>query len=287
MPSLSHQTASGERPAAPVEAKGGPLSERIASGRPNSQKACSNTRSDMLMVGAFDRLAAQQTAAQAIAQRQRVTAALVASAEPTLEIGAPDIVGRLHGGKRLPERRGLPTPTPRLDQSLPLEPFPDRARCRLLGVRVQLAQLYSQFARPPMRVPLAQRKRGFNQVPRPFPAMRMRCPATVPQSGRPVLAVTLKPDIARRPADPRLPAQFAHRPLAFQCRNDKAHSFVHDAGLFPRHRQVLPAVHRNLPTMYPVYPLSGIQSVYSVRDLTGLYLRAQRRNPGEGALQRF
>src|SRR5262245_11463693 len=233
-------------------------------------------RPDMLMVGTFDRLAAQQTAAEAIAQRQRITAALVASAEPTLEIGAPDIVGRLHGGKRLPERRGLPTPTPRLDQSLPLEPFPDCARCRQVGVRVQLAQLHPQLARPPMRVPLAQRKRGFDQVPRPFPAMRMRCPVTVLQSCRPFLAVTLKPDIARRPADPRLPAQFAHRPLAFQSRNNKAHSFVHDAGLSPRHRQVLPAVHRNLPTMYPVYP---------VRDPIGLLCQGSNRSvPASGAL---
>src|SRR5262245_10480514 len=75
-------------------------------------------RSDMLMVGTFDRLAAQQTAAEAIAQRQRITAALVASAEPTLEIGAPTSLGACtagngcrNGGVCRRQRRGLISPS--------------------------------------------------------------------------------------------------------------------------------------------------------------------------------
>src|SRR6266481_1039205 len=41
MPSLIHQIASRDNPATPGEAKGGPLSERIARGKPCSLKAAS------------------------------------------------------------------------------------------------------------------------------------------------------------------------------------------------------------------------------------------------------
>lgn len=70
-PALISFTDSLDRPPAPREAKGEPLSERRWCGKPNSREGGVEHRPDMIGVRAPQVLAAQQIAAMGIAERQR------------------------------------------------------------------------------------------------------------------------------------------------------------------------------------------------------------------------
>src|SRR5512135_1878263 len=89
MPSRNHQTESLERwNKALGLAKGTPLSERMASGRPRSQ----NSRSKA--VKASSSFAQQQEARGLIGDGQWIAVAPVAELELALEVGAPQVIGR-------------------------------------------------------------------------------------------------------------------------------------------------------------------------------------------------
>src|SRR6185369_10893885 len=74
--------------------------------------------------------------------------------------------------------------------------------------------------------------------------------------------VPMPPFVTRLPADPSFRAQTRHHRPFFLRRHHKPQAFFHDAGLSPRHRQILPPTIENLSTMYPV-PF--------VRDVSGPY----------------
>ena len=89
-PRRSHQTDSRERLNNPFgEAKGTPLSERIASGKPRSL----NNRSKAVKANCSwldsHRFTQQQIARCMIGDRERIAIALVAELELTLVVGAP------------------------------------------------------------------------------------------------------------------------------------------------------------------------------------------------------
>ena len=148
-PSLIHRAASCDSPPAPTEANGGPLSERIDSGSPNSQNAASKAGRTCAPSGS-------STASQR--NRKRLIPSLsvsgsqlfVASAKPALEIGAPCRVGRVDRLERRRKRRTAPARPPRLRQPLLAQPVADRAprRRRLLGKT--LAKLPAQLLGTPV-----------------------------------------------------------------------------------------------------------------------------------------
>ena len=126
-PALIARTENRDRPPAPVEANGGPLSERSATGRPCSRKAASRI-GQTWSIGARHRLAAQKVAAVRIRQGQGLAPRPVAGPEPALEIDAPHVVGRSARGKRRRARRHAPAQPALHRQTLAIAP--DRARRR-------------------------------------------------------------------------------------------------------------------------------------------------------------
>src|SRR5574338_754841 len=126
MPSLIHQTESGVRPRTPVEAKGGPLSERIALGSPNSSNANRGWAGRARCPGCELPRSAKESAAR-VAQRQRIAAIVRGQPEVALEVDAPDVVGLAAGGEGLRERRRPPPPPTRRHEAVALEHLADRA----------------------------------------------------------------------------------------------------------------------------------------------------------------
>ena len=75
-------------------AKGTPLSERMAAGRPRSREQPLEGGEGELFARRFQSLAQQQIARGVIGDGERVAIAPVAELELALEVGAPEIVGR-------------------------------------------------------------------------------------------------------------------------------------------------------------------------------------------------
>src|ERR1700686_4943362 len=94
MPSLSHQTESFERlNRAFGLAKGTPLSERMANGKPRSRNSRSKAVQAVSSRVDPQRFAQQQEAGGVVGGGQRVTVPPIAELELALEVGAPQIIG--------------------------------------------------------------------------------------------------------------------------------------------------------------------------------------------------
>src|SRR5712692_8355822 len=102
-----------------------------------------------------------QIAAMAVSERQRINPAVVAGAEPTLEIGRPLVIGRRdrRHGPPLIERR--PAPLDRRDQPGTFENIADRRSRRPAGLGSPTIEHRPQLARPQMREAPAQRNDRF------------------------------------------------------------------------------------------------------------------------------
>jgi hypothetical protein len=100
MPSLISHTDSRDNPPIAREAKGAPLSVRIASGRPYWRKADLEDGFDLRRVGLSHRLTAQEVARAGIRNGQRIDALAVLGAAPALEIGTPHAIGLAGRGER-------------------------------------------------------------------------------------------------------------------------------------------------------------------------------------------
>src|SRR5262249_57515194 len=100
--------------------KGGSIVAAQRHRQPELAECRLEARADMLVIGGGHRAADQGIAAEGVAYRQRIAARPVRGAEPTLEVDAPDVVGRLHGRKRLLigwRRRRSPTKLARFSHS--------------------------------------------------------------------------------------------------------------------------------------------------------------------------
>ena len=119
MPSLTQCTARRERPPAPVEANGGPLSVRIARGKPNSSKTRSNTGRTPSPVGAVIRQSRRNRlcASEIVSGSQRWPSAVrnqpLKSAHQTSFGAVAAKNGRLAGSARRRRRRGWLSPSRR------------------------------------------------------------------------------------------------------------------------------------------------------------------------------
>ena len=111
MPSRSHQTESLERlNRAFGLAKGTPLSERMACGRPRSRNSCSKAVTASVFAGRFEGLAQEQEARGMVGDGERIAVAAVAELELALEVGAPEIIGAGAGGQRRARARARRCP---------------------------------------------------------------------------------------------------------------------------------------------------------------------------------
>jgi len=214
----------------------------------------------MKTVGPLHALEAQKIAAARIADRHRVAALPVAGRKPALEVGAPDVVGPADRLERRRKRRTPPARPPRLRQPFLAQPVADRAPGRRRRLRKTLAKLPAQLLGTPGGMTLAERQRRLDQLLIARPTMADRRPAALLQSLRAFTPITLKPFVAGLPTDSELGADLAHHRFVLARRDHKPHSFVHRAGLTPRHRRGPPRRAIDLSTMYPAQ---------SVSDLTG------------------
>src|SRR5580704_13535498 len=260
MPSFSHHNDSVDSPPVAVEANGGPLSDRIASGRPNSQNASSNTGRTWPW-SPRHRLAAQQAAAPRIAQRQGIAARPIAGPEPALEVDRPYRIRFACCGERLRMGRAL-RPTAAFVRQAPLgQPIADRARRRQLDARTQLAKLVPPLLGAPA-IMRAQRQYIVHQLRLTRPAMFVRRPAAVLQTLHAFALIPPQQPVPRLTTDAGLRTQLRHHRPFLLRRQHKPHPLFHDAGLFPRHRQALLPSIENLSTMYPVQTVSYLSGPY-------------------------
>ena len=215
-------------------------------------------------------LAAQEIAAARVVERQRIAALLVVGQKPALEVGAPDVVGRVDRLQRRGKGRTAPAWPARLRQPFLAQPVADRAPGRRRLLRKSPAKLLAQLLGTPGGMTLAQRQSRRHQFLITRPAMVDGRAAALLQPLRALSPIPPKPFVAGLPADPELGADLAHHRLVLARRNNKSHPFVHRAGLTPRHRRGPPRRAIDLSTMYPVQ---------SVSDLTGSNTAARIGSP--------
>ena len=219
-----------------------------------------------------------------VRDRQRIAALSVGGAEPALEVGAPDLVRRRRRQERPAHRPSASPPPARLAQPLAAEQVADRARRRPDYRRPLAQQLGSQLLRPPVRMAQPQADDRLGQCIRQTMRRPTRRPRPVGQAAERVDAIASQPLVAGLATNPIPLTERGHRQLAAQPLGNEHHPFVHDAGLFPRHRQV------PLPTMMTCHPcrrskLLPMSPDHTVRlPLTPTLSRRERvaRSAGEG-----
>src|SRR6516162_2294269 len=224
-------------------------------------------RPHMLLVRSRHSLTAQQVTAVRVSQGERITPPAVAGAKPTLEIGAPHVVGRAHCRKRLRVGRTAPALARPADNTLAPQPLPDRAGRRHRQLGMALDQLHPQLFWPPVRPTLAQPQyRLHHGEVMCLAVLQWRARALRQTRGafRDISAEPLVPGLA---ADPVFTAQRRHLILAGQNPSDKLHPLVHVTGRFPRHRQVPPAGISNLSPIHPVNSVTTLSGPYTRRPL--------------------
>ncbi len=153
MPSRSHQTESLERLNKALGlAKGTPLSERMASGRPRSRNSRSKAVQARSSRVEFERFAQQQEARGMVGDGQRIAVAPIAELELALEVGAPQLIGRSAFGQRR-AARAVARPAAALDQAVAVENRMDGAFGRNPDVAVEPPdQELADLARTPVRL---------------------------------------------------------------------------------------------------------------------------------------
>src|SRR5262249_17781940 len=144
------------QPAGPAVRKGRTIVAAQRTRQPELAECRLEARAGMLVIAGGQRAADQGIAAEGVAYRQRIAARPVRGAEPTLEVDAPDVVGRLHGRKRLLIGWTASASAALAHQIGPLQPVADRTRRRDHPIRVLLLQLHTQLLRSLPREALLQ-----------------------------------------------------------------------------------------------------------------------------------
>src|SRR6516225_7352121 len=234
----------------------------------------------ILLVRSRHGLTAQQVTAVRVGQGERIAPPTVAGTKPTLEIGAPHVVGRAHCRKRLRVGRTAPPLARPAGHTLAPQPFPDRAGRRHRQLGMVLNQLHPQLFWPPMRPTLAQPKHRLHHGDLVCLAVLQRCVRALRQTRGAFRDVPAEPLVAGLAADPVFAAQHRHLILARQNPSDKLHSLVHLTGRFPWHRQVPPddvqTCHPSIrSTLLPIYPVRTGLSALAYQFLGGILSNAE------------
>src|SRR3954447_16697868 len=141
-----------------------------------------DNRPDMIVVGAAQRLAAQQVTAVSVTQRQRLTMRAVAGQKPTLEVDAPNIVGAAAMGKRRARRRAAAAQPSLHRQAFAIEQFSDCARCRPGDRRCMALEPGPYLHRSPGRMFPPRHQAPLRDSSRYRLRVIERCPRTIDQT---------------------------------------------------------------------------------------------------------
>jgi hypothetical protein len=202
-----------------------------------------------------------QETAVAIGHRQRIDPPLVPGPEPTLEVGAPFVVGSRHrrAGPSLVE--WLTAPLHRRDQACALENTPDRRGRRPSRLRCLALKYRQNLARPQIRKTPPNPNHPLDDCSiRGLPTPQ-RCMRVILKPPRSAALLALAPLIKRVAANPVAPANLRYAPVPALILQKHPNTFFHPTGLSKWHRRALPTMHSetcrgssrsNLSVIYPV-----------------------------------
>src|SRR6516162_9783947 len=198
MPSLIHQMAKWESPAGAQEAKGGPLSVRMASGSPYSRKADSK-------MGCTTRAVVRSRPSHRRRNRLKpseMVSVCTAHPEVPLEVGAPDGVRSVVAKERSRVWRcSAPSGAAGHHQATPAENPRHRAARRKIQSRVLRRQGQEQFLGTPERMASSGTHDELGHFLRDSGGMAVRSTRPVKKRSRAIGGVALDPLVARLPAD--------------------------------------------------------------------------------------
>src|SRR5713101_6895254 len=182
-----------------------------------------------------NRTAAQQVTAEGVGHGEWITGRAIAGAEPTLEVNAPDIVGR-HNRWHASRRRCSPPPrfTPPAEP-LSLQQIADGAQRRPVLLRPPCQQLDPQFLRPPARMLLTHNGDRLGLRLGDCPGHHMRCARALCQPCLPLRPKTRQPLVAGLAAHPIFLTQRRHAVFFRHQRVHQSHPQFHGTDLVPRH----------------------------------------------------
>ena len=214
--------------------------------------------------GARQPIADQQVPRGGVLQCEWVDPNPVPSAEPTLEVDGPDVVGALRSCKRLTPRRSTLPPFPTTYKPCTVEDVPCGAGRRPTTLWLHGSQPRHQLLRPPRWTLPPGRNKPLSHWTWRRIGMTTRSSTTVTQFLPAKGLEPVDPLVARLATDAELPAQLHECHFPSLPPLDKAHLLSFWARLFPRQhtppdgfppssRNVLPMCPVYLLPMYPVY----------------------------------
>src|SRR5262245_1227079 len=223
-------------------------------GQPKMAKRPLAIRTGLTVGGAAQGIAAQEETARAIAQGQWVAKLSITHPKLAFEVGAPQLIGRHRFSEGRAIGRAVALASTGFDQALTFEQL-----CRRAGRgQRQLGAMPLEPVEHLNRSPVAMAPTHAHDLQCRFLAhgvgVVVRRTRTLFKACLAQLAITFQPLVSRLAAYCENAAQLAQAAFATFNFTNKTEAFVHGTGLFPRHRQVLPA--RILSTCYPCPQIS-------------------------------
>ena len=147
------------------------------------------------------RVAPQDVPAEAIAQRQRITIAVVPRAELAFEVRRPRVVRAGDRTERMSAVWHPRSARPRHDPALPAQQITHRRSARPGRHGIPATDQGEEFLRPPTRMTTADRDQGVHQRPVGRGGLRQRPPRLIQQRREAPGLRSLDPLVTRLPAD--------------------------------------------------------------------------------------
>ena len=202
-----------------------------------------------------------------IADRQGEAPDAVSGGKLALEVGGPQVVGRLGGRRHRPRVLSGPSSPPLLHQPFPGQQIARRADRRpRRDPRVTGRQPRQQLPGPPVGMPSPRPENQLGDRRLQAVGAVVRRMAAILQARPPLLGVSSKPLVARLSADAVSPTQLRHRQVTGSMIGDESLSLLHWCSLHPWHR---PTSGLGVGPRYR--GVSPINPVRSVTNQPGLY----------------
>src|SRR3990172_6103574 len=194
-------------------------------------------------------LAAQEHASTCVANSQGIASGTVSRANPTLEIGTPDVVGAVGTNKRLEPGAGTPAAFAPGHQSIQTQnPAASAHRWPLLGNLRPFLWTRAKLGRTPGRMRLLGPYHRQHYFIRRSPGTPMRSAGALVKPRDTFIGKASQPLVGRFPAHLEVPGQLCYRVPTSLVQAHHFQSFFHGTGLLPR--QGITSLPVKLPVTY-------------------------------------